>query len=189
MQIIIETSARHIHLSQSDMEKLFGAGYQLNVLKDLSQKGQFAANETLVLKTDKGTFNNVRIVGPVRDKTQVEISLTDARKLGIDSVIRLSGDLAGSKGCVLVGPAGEINLSEGVITAQRHLHLDPETAEKEKLEHGKEARVKVETGKRSLIFDQVVIRVDQSYTPAFHIDTDEANAAGILGEIKGEILK
>jgi len=187
-KILVEISARHVHLSPKHLEKLFGPGYQLNKLKDLSQKGQFAAKETVILKTLKSEIPNVRIVGPVRKKTQVEISKTDAIKLGINPPIRKSGDLAGSAGCVLIGPKGKVKLKEGVIIAWRHLHLNPRLVQKYGLTSRKYVSVKVKTQKRSLTFHQVYLQIDPSFTPSFQIDTDEANAAGIEGETEGIVM-
>ena len=188
MQILVETSARHIHLNKHDMEILFGEGSCLTVRKELSQSGQFASNERLCIVGPKGKLSNVSVLGPLRSKTQIEVSLSDARTLGITTEIRESGDLAGSAGCTLKGPAGSLTLESGVITAKRHIHLDPVTASDFGLVDSQNVRVKVASNNRSLIFDDVVIRVNENFSPAMHIDTDEANAAGITSPVYGEIF-
>lgn len=188
-KIIVETSARHVHLTQADMETLLGKGNELTVKKMLSQPGQFASNERISLVGPKGTINNVLILGPTRPATQVELSLTDARALGISVPVRESGDIAGSTGVKLVGPAGEVEISEGAIAAKRHIHLDPATAEELGVSDKQIVSAKVSTGARSLTFDEVVVRVSDKFAPAIHIDTDEANAAGCSGEVYAEIIK
>ena len=183
-KIMIETSARHIHLSRQDVETLFGAGYQLTKKKDLSQPGQFACAEKVTIVGEKGTLN-ASILGPERSASQVEVSLTDARSIGVKAPIRESGDVAGSGACKLVGPAGEVELSEGVIAAKRHIHLTPDVAAEFGVSDKQIVKVKT-NGLRPLIFDDVVVRVHASYAPAMHIDTDEANAA--FGATEGEII-
>ena len=183
-KIMIETSARHIHLSRKDVETLFGAGDQLTKKKDLSQPGQFACAEKVTIVGEKGTLN-ASILGPERSASQVEVSLTDARSIGVKAPIRESGDVAGSGACKLVGPAGEVELTEGVIAAKRHIHLTPETAAEFGVSDKQIVKVKT-NGLRPLIFDDVVVRVSASYAPAMHIDTDEANAA--FGATEGEII-
>ena len=186
-KIIVETSARHVHLTQEDLEVLLGPGKELTVKKMLSQPGQFASNERVNLVGPKKTINNVLILGPVRKETQVEISLTDARTLGVTAPIRESGDLAGTEGIKIVGPAGELEIDHGVIAAKRHLHLDTATAEEMGLQDKQVVSVKVD-GERGLTFGEVVVRVSDKYAPAVHLDTDEANAAGLSGEVFGEII-
>jgi putative phosphotransacetylase len=176
--IPIEVSARHIHLTREHLETLFGESYELKKLKDLSQPGQFAAEETLKITGPRGSMEKVRLIGPCRDHSQVEISLTDARVLGIEPPIRESSKIAGSAGLKITGPSGEVNLLEGAIIAQRHIHLDPESAGEYGLKSGDIVSVKIE-GPRSLTFNEVVIRVDSNFKTAMHIDTDEANAAGV----------
>lgn len=183
-KIMIETSARHIHLSRKDVETLFGAGYQLTKKKDLSQPGQFACAEKVTIVGEKGTLN-ASILGPERSASQVEVSLTDARSIGVKAPIRESGDVAGSGVCKLVGPAGEVELTEGVIAAKRHIHLTPDAAAEFGVSDKQIVKVKT-NGLRPLIFDDVVVRVSASYAPAMHIDTDEANAA--FGATEGEII-
>ncbi len=178
MKIPIEVSARHIHLSKPHAEVLFGVGYEFKVLKELSQSGQFAYAETVKLVGPKGEIDNTRYLGPFRAQTQVEVSETGARKLGIDPPFRRSGDLAGSAGVKIVGPKGEVDLKEGVIIALRHIHMDPKTAEKLGLKNLDKVKVDVD-GVRDLIFENVIVRVDPNFKLSMHLDTDEANAAGI----------
>lgn len=186
--VIVETSARHVHLSSADIEALFGAGHELTVKKMLSQPGQFACEERVDVVGPKNTIKNVSVLGPARKASQVEISLTDARTLGISVPVRESGDLAGSAPVKLVGPAGEVELTEGAIAAQRHVHLTPETAEKLGVKDKEIVMTKLDTP-RSLIFDDVVIRVSPTFADAMHIDTDESNAACAFGTFYAEIIK
>lgn len=187
LKILVETSARHVHVTKEDLETLFGAGYELTVKKMLSQPGQYASNERVTVVGPKKQLANVSILGPVRSATQVELSLTDARSIGLAAPVRESGDIAGSAGCTLVGPAGEVTITEGVIAAKRHIHMTPESA----AEAGVADKdiVKVATGGngRKVVFDDVVIRVSDKFATAMHIDTDESNAAG--GPTEGEIIK
>lgn len=186
-KVTIEVSARHIHISRRDLDILYGKGYELTVHKELSIPGQFAANETLTVKTEAGEFEKVRILGPVRDKTQVEISRTDAYRLKIDPPIRRSGDLEGSAGATLVGPNGKVDLQEGVIIARRHIHAKPEDAEKHGFKDGQIVSVKTK-GERGLTFHNVFLRVRPGFEWYMHIDTDEGNAAGISGVTEGEVV-
>ena len=177
---LVETSARHVHVTQEHLEKLFGEGYQLTVRKMLSQPGQFASNEKVTVVGPKGELK-CSILGPVRKDTQIEVSLTEARQLGIKAPVRESGDIAGSAGCKLIGPAGEVEVSEGVIAAMRHVHMTPEDAEHYGVENGQIVAVKVFNGvddSRALVFENTIVRVSKSYSLAMHIDTDESNAAG-----------
>lgn len=183
-KINIEVSARHIHLSQNDLEKLFGPGYDLKVDRRLSQSGQFAARETVAIESASGRIDRVRILGPVRLKTQVEVSLTDAFKLKIKPPIRLSGDLGGSVGIKVVGPRGTVSLKQGVIIAKRHIHAGPEDG----LTDGQKVSVAVKSGERKLTFHEVTARVSEDYKLACHVDTDEGNAAGIDALTKGEVI-
>jgi putative phosphotransacetylase len=183
----IEVSARHLHLSLHDCEKLFGKNYKLTKLRDISQPGEFAAQETVVVKTEKSGFEKVRIVGPLRKKTQVEISKTDAYKLGINPPLRQSGDLKKSVGCLLIGRKGKVNLKQGVIISQRHLHIDNLTAKKFGLRNNQSVSVKINSLTRPTTFYKVIVRVADNYKLGFHLDTDEANAAGVDGKIKGDI--
>ncbi len=187
-KIVVETSARHVHLSEADLHVLLGEGKELTVRKMLSQPGQFASNERVSLVGPKNTISNVLILGPVRKNTQVEISLTDARTLGVTAQIRESGDIEGTSGIKIVGPAGELEIDKGVIAAKRHLHLDTATAAEMGLSDKQVVSVKVD-GERGLTFGEVVVRVSDQYAPAVHLDTDEANAAALSGEVYGEIIR
>ena len=188
-KFLVEVSARHIHVTQADMDILFGKGSELHPVKELSQPGQFASEEKLTLKGPKGSLT-ARILGPLRSETQVEVSLTEARQLGVKAQIRESGDLEGTTGdLTLVGPAGEIALTKGVIAAKRHVHMTPADAEKYGVTNGEVVAVKIETAGRSVVFGYTVIRVSDKYSLAMHIDTDEANAAAISGTAQGEIVK
>lgn len=174
----VGVSARHVHLTQEHVEVLFGKGYQLTKKKDL-MGGQFASNEQVTLVGLKlRAIENVRILGPVRKATQVEISATDARTLGINAPIRQSGDIAGSAPIAIVGPKGALYLQEGTIVAQRHIHMSPNDADAAGVKNGDVVSVKADN-ERGTVFNHVVIRVDDSFTLEMHIDTDEANAAGI----------
>ena len=186
MKILVETSARHVHLTQEAVETLFGAGHELTKKKDLSQPGQFACAEKVTIIGEKGQIT-ASVLGPVRAANQVELSLTDARTVGVRALVRESGDIAGTAGIRLVGPAGEIELKEGVIAAQRHIHLTPADAAVAGLADKQIVSVKLDTP-RPLIFGGVVVRVSEKFAPAMHIDTDESNAACASGEIYGEIL-
>ena len=186
-KVIIETSARHIHVTTEDLEILFGEGYELTKKKDLSQPGQYACEERVQVIGPKGSFPAVSILGPVRGKTQVELSASDARSIGVAAPCRESGDVAGSGACKLVGPKGEVEISEGVIVAKRHIHATPEDAEKYGITDKQIVSVKIDSDGRSLVFGDVVVRVSPKFALAMHIDTDESNAAfakpGMMGEI------
>ena len=188
MKFVVETSARHVHVTQEDLETLFGKGHELTKKKDLAQPCQFACEEKV---TSVGSKKEMKasILGPVRPETQVELSLTDARSIGVDAPIRESGDIAGSGACKLVGPAGEVELKEGVIAAKRHIHATPEDAEKLGVKDKDVVSVKIDTEGRSLVFGDVVVRVSPKYALAMHIDTDESNAAACGREVYGEIVK
>ena len=186
-KILVETSARHIHLTPEHVAVLFGEGHKLTVKKMLSQPGQFACEEKVTVKGERGELK-MSVLGPERKETQVEVSLTDARTLGVTAPVRESGDIKGSGACTLVGPCGTVELSEGVIAAKRHIHLTPETAKQFGVTDKQIVSVKLNT-ERSLIFGDVVVRVSSSYAPAMHIDTDESNAACAFGEVYGEIIK
>ena len=191
-KVLVETSARHIHVSQEALEVLFGKGYELTKKKDLSQPGQFACEEKLVVVGAKGSLK-ASILGPVRPASQVEISLTDARSIGVAAPIRESGDVAGSGACKLVNPetGAEYELKEGVIAAKRHIHLTPAAAEEFGVKDKEIVSVKIDSdSERSTIFGDVVVRVSEKFAPAMHIDTDEANAAfNVAREVYGEIVK
>ena len=186
-KVLLETSARHIHLSQEHVDILFGAGHQLTHKKDLSQPGQFACEGRVTVVGPKKEIKNVSILGPVRKESQVELSATDARSIGLNAPVRESGVLEGSAPCKLVGPAGEVDLEYGVIVAKRHIHITPEDAQAFGVSDKEIVKVKADSEGRSLIFDDVVVRVSASYATAMHIDTDEANACG--GATVGEIVK
>ncbi|MFA4880024.1 MAG: phosphate propanoyltransferase [Candidatus Doudnabacteria bacterium] len=186
-QILVEVSARHIHLSKPHCAEIFGKSYELKKIKDLSQPGLFACQETVDIQIGQEILKEVRVVGPFRSRTQIEISRTDAHHLKIDAPLRLSGDLEDSQGCAVIGPQGVVNLKEGLIIAKRHLHLDPEEAQKLNLKNGQEISIKIK-GKRELIFHKVTTRVDSNYKAVVHLDTDEGNAAGISGGGEGEII-
>ena len=188
-QFIVETSARHVHVSQKDLETLFGAGYQLTHKKDLSQPGQYACAERVDVVGPKKTLTGVSILGPVRKETQVEISLTDARSIGVSAPIRESGDTAGSGACKLVGPCGEVELTQGVIAAKRHIHMTPADAAEMDVKDKDVVCVKVLTDGRNTIFGDVVVRVNENFALAMHIDTDESNAAACGRNQMGEIVK
>lgn len=183
----VEISARHVHVCEADLYTLFGEGYSLTRKKDLSQPGQFACEEKVQIVGPKATLN-ASILGPVRSATQIELSLTDARAIGISVPVRESGDIKGSAGCKLVGPCGEIDLDCGAIAAKRHIHMTPADAENFGVSDAQVVRVKVNTEGRSLVFDDVVIRVSEKYALAMHIDTDEANAASAKCGCTGTIL-
>ena len=188
-KVLVETSARHIHLSREAVDILFGEGYQLTNKKELSQPGQFACAEKLLVVGPKGTLK-ASILGPTRNASQVEISLTDARSIGVVAPIRESGDIKGSGACKLVNPdtGAELELTEGVIAAKRHIHLTPEAAEAMGVADKEIVSVKI-TSERTAILGDVVVRVSPSFAPAMHIDTDEANAACAFGVCYGEIVK
>lgn len=187
--VLVETSARHVHLTEEHIKILFGEGATLTVKKPLSQPGQFACEERVTLVGPKKSIPNVIILGPARSATQVEVSLTDARTLGVDAPVRESGDIAGSGACKIVGPCGEVEISEGVIAAKRHIHLTPADAEAFGVEDKQIVSVKISSADRSTIFGDVVVRVSPKFAAAMHIDTDESNAACSFGKCYGEILK
>ncbi len=189
MKFIVETSARHVHVTQEALEVLFGAGATLTKKKDLSQPGQFASEQRVTIVGPKKELPNVSILGPCRNAVQVELSATDARSIGIVAPIRESGDLAGSAPCKVVGPCGEIEITEGVIVAKRHIHLTPEDAETLGVKNGDNVWVRVDTPERSAILGDTVCRVSSNYATAMHIDTDESNAIGAPRELYGEIVK
>ena len=186
-RIPIGVSARHVHLSQEDLETLYGKGYQLNKKKDL-MGGQFAAQECVtVIGMKLRAIENVRVLGPVRKQSQVEISQTDAVKLGVKAPVRLSGDLAGSAPIALVGPKGVVYLKEGCIVAQRHIHMAPADAERFGVKDKQVVKVRFESG-RGGVFEDVQIRIDPTFTLEMHFDTDEANGLGITKDM-GYLIK
>ncbi len=187
MSFLVEPSARHIHVTQEAVEALFGVGYQLTKKKELSQPGQYACNERVTVVGPKKELANVSILGPVRPANQVELSATDARSIGINAPVRESGDTAGSGACKLVGPCGEVEMSEGVIVAKRHLHITPEDAAAMGVKDKEIIKVACGGEGRKLVFDDVVVRVSEKFATAMHIDTDESNACG--GANVGEIVR
>ncbi|HFU4221241.1 TPA: ethanolamine utilization phosphate acetyltransferase EutD [Streptococcus suis] len=184
----IEASGRHIHLSQEDLETLFGKDYSLTKAKDLSQPGQFACKERLTILGPKGSFQNVVILGPVRGATQVEVSLTDCLKLGVNAPIRESGQIEDTPGIVLINGSKVVSLDKGLIVAKRHIHMTPEDAAKANVVNKEIVQVQV-GGERGLIFDDVVIRVHPKFATYMHIDYDEANACGFKKGMRGRIIK
>ena len=188
-KVLVETSARHVHITEEQIEILFGAGAKLTHKKDLSQPGQYACEERVTIVGPKKPIANFIILGPARGKAQVEVSFTDARALGIEAPVRESGDVAGTPGCKLVGPCGEIELSEGVIIAKRHVHLDPATAEQFGLSDKQIVSLKIDNGLgRSTVYGDLVVRVNENFAPAVHLDTDESNAACAFGKCYGELI-
>lgn len=185
MNVLVETSARHIHVSREHLDILFGEGYELTKKKDLSQPGQYACAERVDVVGPKKTLPGVSILGPVRPATQVELSLTDARSIGVAAPIRESGDIAGTGACKLVGPCGEVEIAEGVIAAKRHIHMTTADAAEMGLTDKQIVSVKIASEGRETIYGDVVVRVNDNFALAMHIDTDESNAAcaGTVGEI------
>lgn len=183
----VASSARHVHLCRADVERLFGTGYQLQRLKDLSQPGQFACKEQVTVVGPRGQLEHVRVLGPERKATQVEVSLTDTFGLGIKAPVRMSGKTQGTPGCKLVGPAGSIELSEGVIVAARHLHLSAVQAARFGLRDGQPVRLRAE-GERATVLENVIVRAGDGHDMEVHIDTDEANAIAMAGSTMMEIL-
>ncbi len=186
--IPVGVSNRHIHLSQNDLNILYGEGYQLTRMKELSQPGQYACKETLTICGPKGAIEKVRILGPVRDKTQVEVLMGDCIKMGISSQIRLSGDLCGTPGIALIGPNGSIQIKEGLIVAQRHIHMTPQDAQHFGVHDGQIVRIQSD-GPRGGIYHNVTIRANDASTLECHIDTEEANAMNISSISKITIVK
>ena len=198
-EILVETSARHVHVTQETLEVLFGEGAQLEIRAMLSQPGQFVSKQRVNVvgyKTDKATgqkieavLKGVSILGPCRKSNQVELSATDARSIGIAAPIRESGDTKGSGACKLVGPAGEVELDEGVIVAKRHIHMTPADAEEFGVKNGDIVKLELNTPDRALTFGDVVVRVRDDFALAAHIDTDESNAACAGGTVYGKLVK
>ena len=188
-QFLVEVSARHAHVTKEVLEVLFGAGHELTPKKDLSQPGQYACEERITVVGPKKELAGVSILGPTRPETQVELSLTDARSIGIKAPIRESGDIKGSGACILRGPCGEVELSEGVIVAKRHIHMTPEDAEVLGVKDTQIVKVALDNEGRSTVYGDVVVRVSPKYALAMHIDTDEANGAGVPGSCMGTIVE
>ena len=189
LAIPIETSARHIHLCREDFNILFGEDRDLTFKAELSQPGQYVCKERVAVRGPKGSFEKVAVLGPFRNETQVEISMTDSRKLGIPGVIRQSGDTAGTPGCILEGPNGSIELDHCVIVAKRHIHMTPVQAIQLNVKDNDEVFVIMESFERSLIFADVVVRVNPNFALAMHVDTDEANAFANDNHPTGALLK
>ncbi|WP_339262360.1 phosphate propanoyltransferase [Lysinibacillus sp. FSL K6-3209] len=192
-KIPIGVSARHVHLAQAEVEQLFGENYQLTPKFELSQPGQFAAEETVVIAGPKGSIDRVRILGPARTLTQVEVSWTDAMKLGVKPPLRISGDIKDSSPVTLIGPKGSVVLPEGLIIAQAHIHMSPADSERFQVVDGQSVQIKVQ-GLRPIILSNVMIRVSERYRLEMHIDTDEANAGliqqGAFAEIvNGQVME
>ncbi|EQB85936.1 putative phosphotransacetylase [Clostridium punense] len=181
-------SNKHIHLSQEHLDILFGEGYELKKFKDLSQPGQYAAEEKVDVVGVKGTLKGVRILGPVRKETQIEVSLADGFVLGVNPPVRDSGDLIDSPGSKIVGPKGEVVIEKGIIAAARHIHMHTSDAEKFGVADKEEVSVRVE-GKRGLIFENVLVRVHKDYALEMHVDIEEGNAAGLKNGTMVELLK
>lgn len=189
-EFLVETSARHVHVTQETLEALFGKGYQLTVKKELSQPGQFASNERVTVVGPKKELANVSILGPCRKLNQVELSATDARSIGIDAPLRESGDVAASGKCTLVGPCGSVELEEGVIVAKRHIHMTENDAHEFGVKNGDIVSVLIENDNgRKTIFADTVIRVSNSYSLAMHVDTDESNASLCARAQMGKLVK
>jgi acetate kinase len=187
-RIPIAVSARHAHLSQATIDEVFGPGYRLRPRTWLSQTGQFAAQETVTLVGPSGQLDTVRVMGPPRDRDQIELSRTDEHALGIQAPVRISGDLAGTPGVTVVGPAGQRILREGVISARRHIHMSPKDAARLRLEDGEIVQVRIDSEGRDLIFGDVTVRTRADFQLELHLDTDEANAAGVTSGDWAELL-
>ncbi len=187
-EIPVGISNRHVHLSQADLDTLFGAGYQLTPIKDLSQPGQFACSETVTICGPKGAIEKVRVLGPVRSKSQIEILAGDGFKLGVKAPAKLSGDLAGTPGITIVGPKGTVNTQEGVIVAQRHIHMTPQDAAQYGVHDGQIVQIRVE-GPRGGVYGNVAIRATDTSALECHIDTEEANAMGVGSSATIKIIK
>ena len=187
-EFMVEVSGRHVHLSKEHLEQLFGKGYELTIAKELSQPGQYAAKERIRVIGPKGEFSNVVILGPCRDFSQVELSLTDCKDIGIKGVLRESGKIEGTPGILIGVGENYIQLDKGAIVAKRHIHMTPEDAEKLNVKDNELVKVKV-SGERPVIFDDVLIRVKSSFRLSMHIDYDEANACGYTSGVKGSIIR
>jgi propanediol utilization protein len=187
--ILMEASGRHVHLSREDINTLFGYGHQLTPVKDLSQPGQFACEERVTITGPKNSIHNVVVLGPERNKSQVEVSLTDALTLGVKVPVRLSGDIKETPGIKITNPKNgvTIELKEGLIAAKRHIHMTPEAAKHFHVSNGDSVKVKV-FGERPVILEDVDIRVDKNFSTAMHIDYDEANACGLRKDSRGLII-
>src|SRR5690554_3062012 len=188
MMVPIAMSNRHLHLSQEDLDMLFGKGYELTKIKDLSQPGQFACDEKVDILGPKGTLKGVRVLGPIRPNTQIEISVADGYVLGIQAPVRDSGKIDDTPGAKIVGPRGEVNIDRGIIVAARHIHMHTDDAEKFGVEDKDIVQVKID-GPRGLIFENVLVRVNPAYALEMHVDVEEGNASGIKNGQMVEIIK
>ena len=188
-KVLVETSARHVHVTREVLDILFGKDYELTVKKMLSQPGQYASAERVDVVGPKKTLTGVSILGPIRPETQVELSLTDARSIGVVAPVRESGQIDGSGACKLVGPKGEVEITEGVIAAKRHIHMTPADAAEFGVTDKQVVSVKIDSDGRSLTFGDVVVRVSEKYALAMHIDTDESNAGCVAPGTMGEVIK
>lgn len=186
-KVQVGISNKHLHLSEKDLAALFGEGYELTPTKDLVQPGQFASEEKVDIVGPKATLKGIRVLGPVRPETQVELAKTDARTIGIDAPVRESGKLDGTPGCKLVGPKGEVQLDHGVIVALRHVHLNPEQAKEAGVKDKDVISIKI-GGERGLVFDEVLVRSGDKHEKEIHLDTDEANAAGCEPSTEAELI-
>jgi putative phosphotransacetylase len=187
LKIIVEASARHLHITGEALEILFGKGYALRRKRDLSQPGEFLTEEKVRIDGPRGSIDGISVLGPLRKAVQVELSLSDARKLGISPPLRLSGDVSGSAAVTVTGPAGTLNLAEGAVIAKRHLHLIPETAARYHIKDGQTVSVALD-GERALVFGEIAVRVNPNFADRLHIDYDEANAAGVSSEVLGTVI-
>lgn len=184
----VAASARHVHLCRADVERLFGAGYRLQKFRDLSQPDQFACKEQVTVVGPKGELKKVRVLGPERAQTQVEIALTDSFALGVRPPIRMSGKLEGTPGCCLLGPAGSVELTSGLIAAARHLHLSVRQAALFGLTDGQRVSLR-STGERACVLENVIVRCGDGHDMEAHIDTDEANAIAMSGTTMMEVIR
>ena len=187
-KILIETSARHLHVTKEHLETLFGKGAELAEIKMLSQPGQFLSDKKVDIIGEKGTQKGVSVLGPVRPATQVELSATDARSIGIEAPVRESGDIQNSGKCKIAGPAGEVEIDTGVVVAKRHIHVSPDEAKELDVRDQQIVNVKIESDSRKTMYGDVVVRVNPNFSAAMHIDTDESNAAGCTPGMFGEII-
>lgn len=186
LTVPVEISARHVHLTQAHLEKLFGRGYVLPVLRPLSQPGEFASAAVVTVKTKKGSLS-ARVLGPLRPYSQVELSRTDAFALGVEPPIRESGDLAGTPSVTLVGPAGSIRLREGLVLAYRHIHCSTTRAKELGVKHGRFVKIRIESP-RAVVYEKVMLKVSDHYDWHLHLDTDEGNAAGVVPGMRAEVI-
>jgi len=187
LDVLVETSARHVHLTKEHVGILFGEGASLTFKRALSQPGEFLSEQRVDVIGEKKTLSNVAVLGPERSATQVELSLTDARSIGVDAPVRLSGDVAGSGSCKITGPCGSIEMSEGVISAKRHIHFTPGDAEAFGVKDKQTVSVAF-GGPRAMVMGEVTVRVSPNFKLAMHVDVDEANAAGLSGEVYGAVI-